>query len=273
MREDIEEFLREKQRSGFTLVEILIVFSIVCAFIFLGSQWLLESGRWDDMKHAFEAMTTTSARVLQDGAQKDEQLLQAIPATDVEHVRRLLAAGAEPDRTTRTNQTAIDLAAELFAESAGKDTAIARLTILTELTKHIRHRDGKAFDALGNISVTLVEQSMPGSFTSGLQFKAEDGSSYHLSLSRDETIYRNTSLDSQTFLVDFSASYRIHGFVLQNILEAEEVELLKTEQNLQKTIRNGIVVPIPIVLRSTEIIGTPWLEKRTQKPGQQPRKR
>jgi hypothetical protein len=183
------------------------------------------------------------------GPQKKQEILNAITANDLSKVRLLLPKQGTPDFDAASYNAFLDSAAEKFAEVAGTPAALQRQLLINELSRHLRHIVGRPVVLTGSVAVNLVANGN-GNFTAAMTLKSNDGVSYQLRISKSETEYKNTQLAEQTFDVDFDATYKITGVIVDEFLEAEEVELVTGGNS-----GHGIVIPVNFCLPSTENIG------------------
>lgn len=180
-------------------------------------------------------------------AKRRGEILNAITANNLRQVRLLLPRQGTPDFDKASYDKFLDVAATQFAEVAGTPAAKERLPVIYELMRHFRRIIGKPVDVIGKIEVNLAPGVNDDSAVARLMLKSTDGSEYPLDISRDETRYRNASVEGQRFLVNFDATYNIRGYIVDKHLEAEEVDLVRG-----KDLGHGIVIPMGLALRSTE---------------------
>jgi hypothetical protein len=200
-------------------------------------------------------------------AQIQQQLRDAVSTNDLEAVRQLLSKGAEPDQAQGSNKTALTLAGEMVSKAKGTDAANKPLAIFVALCKHIRHRNNKTLELIGSLSASLrglsfTRPASPGELTVDLQINLEDGKSYQLELSTEETTYKNTSAEGRAFAVLFKETYRVRGVLLEGTFEAEEIELRKGTANdtSKGESKEGMFIPVPLFLPSTAKAVTPFLK-------------
>ena len=179
----------------------------------------------------------------------------AVRANDLSKVRLLLPKQGATDFGEVSYNEFLDLAADKFAEVAGTPAAHERVSVIAELSRHLRHIIGKSVIVTGTIGVNLINHGS-GNFTPAMTMKSKNGITYRLGISADETEYKNTSIKGQQFSVDFDSTYKIHGVVVDDFLEAEEVELLTEAKS-----GHGIVVPVSLLLPSTMDVLLPHLKQ------------
>ncbi|HTR86981.1 MAG TPA: ankyrin repeat domain-containing protein [Reyranella sp.] len=174
-------------------------------------------------------------------------VVDAIAANDLAKVKELLPKQGETDFGEATYNDFLDVAAGKLTEGAGSasDDGQKNLKILAELSRHLRHVTGKTVVTAGKLEILLANAGV-GSFVPSITLKSSDGAAYPLKISTEETEYKGASLDNQRFLVDFESTYKIRGVVVDNVLEAEEVELATNAHS-----GKGMVIPVGPLLPST----------------------
>jgi hypothetical protein len=184
-----------------------------------------------------------------------QKLFDAINADDISKVRQIVPPDGTTDLDPATYKAALQLAADRCAEANGSPAAARRFLVIEFLSRRYRHLVGKPVNVVGTLSAGLVDQG-GGTFTAGLLTLRTSGSeSYQVAISKDETEYtENASLDGQVFLVNFDATYKINGVLVGNVIQAERVE------SSRKPTGNGMVIPVSLVLPSTEDIVVPRIE-------------
>jgi hypothetical protein len=180
--------------------------------------------------------------------QEKKEIFDTEVANDLSKIRRLLPTQGTPDFGKVSYSEFLDFAADKFAEVAGTPCPDQRIPVIAALSRHLRHITGKAVVVVGKIGVDLRASGI-SSFIVATTMKSNEGVTYQLGISTDETEYKNSNVNNQQFSVDFDSTYKIHGVIVDNVLEAEEVELLAGAHS-----GHGIVVPVSLLLASTEDI-------------------